>query len=1722
MQGTTQIAARAGQMCAQLGVCSTALKCYSLTAASINTPRTNLTGSLDLCAAEGVTGGKKVTLPSASTTASSCRSRSDCGSGQVCYFDTSAAVKPRVCGCEAGNDVCYDIGTCVSYCDLNSTVTQLERLNSGISTCTPTDNGSGTGCADNELCVQVANCQRWQCNAASQSLVPVSCDGKCRPKDLKPLSAKISDDGQSVVVTLNAYATKLSSVPCGRIFDAASSALLGGASAAMCSTSDNTLTAKMGPTAKLMPGNSLTLLTSTSALVGQVDSTLVFTGSVTVDSCTACVVPKVALAGPSAITTPCTDSSSSSSLLQAAGAVPPSFDASLSYDPSGRTTWSNVQWSLADSSGSAGGRATLQAAIDRTNAVSSPNSRLVLSLMTTEANSLPESTYTLQATLTSWLGTSASKTFSFAKTGDDAPPAVKIVGPAVQTFRLSSGMRVSAAVGQVCSGRTLSWLWTSPSGWSAIPEAGSSAQQLYVAAPVAAVHGQDIVLRVNVSYAGISSVAAGTDTVTMTAVGAAPSAKLSGPSGDVADDTTLVFNATTSTDPDTTRDLQSLSYTWDCKREDYPAPCFTGADQGDSTSSPGVWQLAPGLLTSGVLHTITVTVSKAVSQGASPLSATASVSFKPRSTALPFPRGTLSRQCSAAECASPHNTDKDLTLMLVMESQFREATVTWSSAEIDGIAGVNATAATLTDGSPSGTYLLTIPSAYLPTNLAAATITAKMLLNGLDGSAMVTVPLNSAPACTLSDTDDNSACLSVELTSSTFPTAVASVRAQGWSDAQDTQLSYEFGLRVARSDGGSGTEDRAQQLGVISSAALVGLAQGNVTVYCCAIDSQGSRTCGSSVAVILPPSADFDAMSSLSSVDLTQLSESGDQASIIQAAAQISLLTAYMAASSDTGSSSKVASGASAKASDSAVQLASSTATTLVTAILGATNLDDAQQASLALSSIATTVSSSAGLLNDAAKSTVLQAAVSILQGVVDAGGSGSTISSTFCQHITTLLVASTPSNSSSATTAALRLRQEVASSSAATSLEWVKQTLSLTAMMADSLGMQATPGGNYLTVGASGVYVSAAALSVQGSGTSASVTYTIRAGVNAAQQQYLTSSASSKAAARRRDLLQLGEPMVGQQPQQVLLQLPAERRRRVLGTASATATAAAAATAGAVAAAATAAARGGASYGSVSQEQQRLLQVLREDTAAPENGSKRHHRQLLEATSAPPPATPTSSSVSNSSVAEAQIVLSGDAAVSAIGYSVGLSYITAAASELPAALGSGLPTNVTLRSSLVSFTWKAASSDAAASPPSLDGNSSYILLRIPVTAYDVTKVGTCVLYDRTTNNLYGNLTDLQPSTSSPATFIKYDAASGSVNCRITTAGAYVVAQGSEAVAAPPVAESPPPPAAPPAGLVAEIGVIPTTLPDYSSKNPVARPPPPGESSGRKRHYNKAAVAAGTVIGGVALIALIAAYLVIQRKRALAKVAAEPPAAGGDSSSPTSSLRQPAADRSSGIVPAVDVDTPAGAVATGTTARASGAIAGAGSSSIVVRPASAGAAAGSVVLATAGIAATASATLGGSSSAAGTAAADAPTPQPAGGSSRPTTPSQQPPLVASTTATAKASAPSPRNEASQSPQSPAAASPSTVVSPFQPAAPSPRLPPLLTIPRNAAGNLFVRRSTDSVSTAELSPGAEHALAFITPNTPSTAVEDMQSPTVVTAILPRNTSARAPASCEDQE
>ncbi|KAG2441729.1 hypothetical protein HXX76_003344 [Chlamydomonas incerta] len=778
-------------------------------------------------------------------------------------------------------------------------------------------------------------------------------------------------------------------------------------------------------------------------LRGQLDPTQPFTGSFNVSWCSACAAPRAAVIGPPTVTEVC---EGVSSLLSAANAAPPQFDASLSTDPSGHAQWANVQWAVpAGAPGSAASKAVLQAAVDRTNA-------------------LP----TVSA------------------------PTITVLGASSQPFKIIDGLGAGAQAAAVCKGKSLEWKWNST--WPGLPSAGVAGQTLWLQGPVPAINGQSIPLVVTANYVGDSSTAASA-TVTMIAVGSNPVAVLSGPTGDVPDNEQIVLNATASSDPDTTRALQQLSFRWTCRREDFPAPCFTGASQGNQDSVPGVWTLPAGLLTAGKTHVFTVTVVKDAAAGstASALTASQSLSLRPRSTAVPFPRGNLTRQCAAAGCGSPHPTDRALTVMLTIGTEFVASTVSWSSGDAAGVAGLTAASAANTPGMPPGVHTLTVPSSVLPTNRPSITITATMTSPAnVSGEATLTVPLNGAPFCSLvpqalagASAAANGLCLEVTALADTFPTAAFRIRANNWADSSASALntlSYDFGIR-SLGDGGA-VNDAVQQSSAAPSGTLVGMQQGNVTLYGCAIDPEGSRTCGTVVITVKPPGAGFNASAALSTVDVNALLESNDKRSLLQAANTAAAIMSTVNTSDPA-----------------AAELVSKQSAALVSAILSGTSMTDATQRNQAVAAMSAIASSSGAALSDSSRAVFANAAK-------DA-------------------------------TASLGTTAVDASFVAQSSLV---DLLTVASRLAAALVRQAAPGGSYVAAGSQGVFVGAVALAAPSAVTlNASTSGLVAAGPDAAKgaaanstipTNGTSSGTSTSGAGRHRRLQQLPAdvPLAGRQ----------------------------------------------------------------------------------------------------------------------------------------------------------------------------------------------------------------------------------------------------------------------------------------------------------------------------------------------------------------------------------------------------------------------------------------------------------------------------------------------------------------------------------------------------------------------------------------------------------------
>ncbi|GIL67802.1 hypothetical protein Vafri_21078 [Volvox africanus] len=1204
----------------------------------------------------------------------------------------------------------------VPFCSRSSTNQLLAQLNAGKATCSL--NASEDECGTEYVCMAAPSCKRYTCDPEIQTIVQVACTALCQPSKLGLKVAQISDDGRTVFVALMAEPAPLRRVPCGAVFEPSSTLLLGGGGA-LCSTStmplssnataDPVLIIKLTANAMLGAGQNLTLLTRGSVLVSALNTSRAFEGTVEVWLCDSCVSPTAVLTGPATISLTSCESASASFMSAAALRPPVIFDASQSNDPSGRAVWADVTWTTVSLSQMPGPEApdlnaitatravaSMQAAMGRVNSLAKISDRLILALNSTEVEALSAGfTYTLEVTLTSWLNTSSTANTSFVVYAGNAIPTVAISGPATQTAKITSGLRLSAeVVGGACKGRTLAWNWTSPSGWLGLPASGQSGQQLTIKGPLRnVIHGQSISLRVTATYSGGGS---GSAEVLVVASGSPPLASLKGPAGDVLDNTTLVFNASASSDPDNPSDPRgALKYSWECRRSDYPTPCFASSEQG--SQGQGLWTLPPRLLSSDVWHTITATVYKNVTEGATPLSATSSVSFRPRSATSPFLRGTLSRLCAATACSAPHSTDRDLTVLLQLAAPYNTAstaagiTVTWSSTEAPAVSGLSAVTATTnpSSGLAAGAFQLTIPTAFLPSAESSITITATLVMTvatsasvSISGTATLTVPLNGAPYCTFSSTDP-AACFTLTTLNASFPSAAFTLRAVGWADVgQDTtssQLKYEFGVRqaVVLAGGASMPTRLVQQLGVATSATLVGLPQGTVQLYGCAIDSDSSRTCGVVNVTVAPPAAGFNATAAMAAINVADLLQANDQTSLLQAANQMAQL-ALAAVAASANSSSSGGSSSSAAVSE----LVGNMSVALVQAMLSGGALQDAEQAPQAIAAMASLASSSTTLPDKAkdAFMTAVKSAVETLGGGGNSTSSDTTISAaalnSFVSQLCRLLGASLPTTSTTNSNTAGR-RALLDSQPDITTAAWsrLKDLLAVSGRIGSALGLQAVPGESYLAAGDNGVFVSAIAMP----------------------------TVSAKGAVMK-----------------IAVKLSAGPR-------------------------AIASAASGNSTGSTSAGRRRVLTAL-----------------------------------SSSTDVGAELVLAAAVAAAGSEYSIGLQYSPSSAAALATLLSSSLATNMSLLSGLVTLTWNAGPS-ATTSPPTLDGSSSYITLRIPAPGYSLSKPAACLSYNFTTDTILSNNLSSLTGANRTAVATAYDISTSRLSCNVSTAGTYFIAQFSAA-----------------------------------------------------------------------------------------------------------------------------------------------------------------------------------------------------------------------------------------------------------------------------------------------------------------------------------------------------
>lgn len=203
------------------------------------------------------------------------------------------------CTCDKGVDKCVLRGKCVGFCTLKQTY--LDAANAALAhiKCA----GPYADCGKGMQCKQSSLCQELTCDD-KKGIVQTPCYGFCMVADRKVLSARMDNNGRTIVLVLNTAAAP-GSFACALLFDTATMNKLG--KEAWCSVQDSGVTVQLGPSATFLPGtDTLTLAASQAVLVDLLLITSKFTGSnVPVATCDACIGPDVKLLGPQ-VRTACT------------------------------------------------------------------------------------------------------------------------------------------------------------------------------------------------------------------------------------------------------------------------------------------------------------------------------------------------------------------------------------------------------------------------------------------------------------------------------------------------------------------------------------------------------------------------------------------------------------------------------------------------------------------------------------------------------------------------------------------------------------------------------------------------------------------------------------------------------------------------------------------------------------------------------------------------------------------------------------------------------------------------------------------------------------------------------------------------------------------------------------------------------------------------------------------------------------------------------------------------------------------------------------------------------------------------------------------------------------------------------------------------------------------------------------------------------------------------
>lgn len=415
------------------------------------------------------------------------------------------------------------------------------------------------------------------------------------------------------------------------------------------------------------------------------------------------------------------------------------------------------------------GDVVINAAVDAANSANGGTGAPQLTIPGTMLSKIPAGAYTISLTVTNRMGASNSNTFSFSKVAAGVAPVVTIAGGlSSYSFKWSEGISLTTQLlaSSVCSNSKVEWSWRVydwPEFNASFPQ-GYTKKDLVVPGPIAPTATYP---KASVAARFASRTEATVLNITLYGQASELRPVLRGPSGSVRMDRTIVLNATSSMDPDDpANSITPFSIAWDCRRSDWPTPCYTGRPFGSQQELS--WSFEGSNLAAGVEYTFTATLSKHGRYGSYP------ASLKLTPTSDPVPTGRIVRVCAAHVCPTIHTSVDPLPLSIVADAGSEGAVVSWSSDQVPSISSFN------------GHLDINIPADQLPSS-GAVTVTATLTKGGLSSKTIITVPINGKPTC------NRLLCLAVTATSSVFPAARFSAMPTGFVD-DDAEGSLRYGI----------------------------------------------------------------------------------------------------------------------------------------------------------------------------------------------------------------------------------------------------------------------------------------------------------------------------------------------------------------------------------------------------------------------------------------------------------------------------------------------------------------------------------------------------------------------------------------------------------------------------------------------------------------------------------------------------------------------------------------------------------------------------------------------------------------------------------------------------------------------------------------------------------------------------------------------------------------